>query len=618
MPDGSLAYGQRRHFTVDNLTQQWVWRIGLAAAVALGYFLAATLSVRLVLTPDGVPAFWPGAGLSAGVLIALGPRARWPVLAGVLVGTVAAHLIIKEPLWARPLGLCNWAEGLITAGLIQHYYGSGFNLVRLRQIIGLLAAAVAGTSVATIVGAVTYRLFRGPLAPMLEIWWHWFASDIVGIIAVAPLVIGLTAIVRRPSLLSEVTESTLALVALAVMTGLIILLPRELWETMFPLTWLFPILLWLAARRRPAFSAAGAFVVSVTIVWTTILGIGHFGDPNLPITDRVLGAQAAILIVAITAYVLAALFAERREIATRLQHERDNKLMNAEAIVAAIAHEVRQPLSGIVMNADAALRLLGKMPPDQDRVRENLERIVNAGNRASGVFDGIGALFRKADPQPIDVNGLILDVLESLRGEFEDHGVEVHTELMSKPIFVDGNRNQLQEVVINLVLNAIEAMNTVTGRSRVLRVKTEVGSVDTIVATVEDSGPGIDPEKLDGIFTAFVTTKSHGMGLGLAICRMIIEHHGGQLTASSDGKSGALFQFVLPVESRNNATARAAVREGSDMFKFIARANIAHFREKLADEQDETQRQNLLCLLAEEQAKLAALENDPPKKNKED
>jgi hypothetical protein len=160
------------------------------------------------------------------------------------------------------------------------------------------------------------------------------------------------------------------------------------------------------------------------------------------------------------------------------------------------------------------------------------------------------------------------------------------------------------------------------------------------VATVEDSGPGIDPEKLDGIFTAFVTTKSHGMGLGLAICRMIIEHHGGQLTASSDGKSGALFQFVLPhggqltassdgksgalfqfvlpVESRNNATARAAVREGSDMFKFIARANIAHFREKLADEQDETQRQNLLCLLAEEQAKLAALENDPPKKNKED
>src|SRR3974390_2587678 len=129
MPDGSLAYGQRQYLAVDDLTQQWVRGIGLAAAVALGYFLAATLSVRLVMTPDGVPAFWPGAGLSAGILIALGPRARWPVLAGVLVATIAAHLIIKDPLWGRPLGLCNWAEGLITAGLIQYYYPTGFNLV---------------------------------------------------------------------------------------------------------------------------------------------------------------------------------------------------------------------------------------------------------------------------------------------------------------------------------------------------------------------------------------------------------------------------------------------------------------------------------------------------------
>jgi hypothetical protein len=114
MPDGSLAYGQRRHFTVDDLTQQWVWRIGLAAAVALGYFLAAALSVRLVLTPDGVPAFWPGAGLSAGVLIALGPRARWPVLAGVLVGDCC------DPSYHQgaPLGS---SLGLMQLGRRTHY-----------------------------------------------------------------------------------------------------------------------------------------------------------------------------------------------------------------------------------------------------------------------------------------------------------------------------------------------------------------------------------------------------------------------------------------------------------------------------------------------------------------
>ena len=108
------------------------------------------------------------------------------------------------------------------------------------------------------------------------------------------------------------------------MTGFIIWLPHEFWETVFPITWLFPILLWLAACCRPAFSAAAAFVVSITIVWTTILGVGHFGDPSLPITDRVLGAQAGILVVALSAYVLAALFAERRESAARLTRERDN------------------------------------------------------------------------------------------------------------------------------------------------------------------------------------------------------------------------------------------------------------------------------------------------------
>jgi integral membrane sensor domain MASE1 len=121
---------------------------------------------------------------------------------------------------------------------------------------------------------------------MLNTWQHWFASDFVGIIAVAPLVIGLTAVVRRPSPRSEVIEGSLALVGLALMTGFIVSLPRELWETALPITWLFPILAWLAARYRPAFSAMGAFVFSITIVLTTILDIGHFGDPGARVRRR--------------------------------------------------------------------------------------------------------------------------------------------------------------------------------------------------------------------------------------------------------------------------------------------------------------------------------------------
>jgi integral membrane sensor domain MASE1 len=128
-----LAHDQRQRSTADDVTQRWVGSIGLAAAVGLAYFVAADFSVRLIVKPEGVAVFWPAAGISSGILIALGPRARWPVLAGVIVATVATHLIIKDPLWAGvALGLCNGAEALVTAGLIQHYFGAGFDLVRVR------------------------------------------------------------------------------------------------------------------------------------------------------------------------------------------------------------------------------------------------------------------------------------------------------------------------------------------------------------------------------------------------------------------------------------------------------------------------------------------------------
>ena len=155
MPQDLLAQGQLQHSATDGLTRQLVGGIGLAAAVGFGYFLVAAFSVRLVLQPEGVAVFWPAAGLSSGLLIALGRRARWPVLVGVIVATVATHLIIKDPLWAGvALGLCNGAEALITAGLIQHYFGADFRFARVRNVIGLLAAAVAGTSVSGIGGGI--------------------------------------------------------------------------------------------------------------------------------------------------------------------------------------------------------------------------------------------------------------------------------------------------------------------------------------------------------------------------------------------------------------------------------------------------------------------------------
>jgi signal transduction histidine kinase len=151
--------------------------------------------------------------------------------------------------------------------------------------------------------------------------------------------------------------------------------------------------------------------------------------------------------------------------------------------------------------------------------------------------------------EPVDVNEMILGALRSLRGELDVHGVTTRIELTSELPPVMGHSGQLQEVILNLLRNGIEAMDTVKGGNRVLRVQTAHNGRDAIAVAVEDTGPGIDPKKLDGIFDAFVTTKPQGMGLGLAICRMIIERHGGQLTASSNGNcGGALFQFVLPIK----------------------------------------------------------------------
>ena len=565
MLQGLLAERQRQHFAVGDLTRQWIGGIGLAAIVGVAYFLAAALSVRLLLEPEGVAVFWPAAGLSSGLLIVL-RRARWSVLAGVIVATIATHIIIRDPLWAGiSLGLCNGAEALITGGLIQYYFGPGFSLGRVRNIISLFAAAVAGTSASGVGGAVTYRLMRGPSAPMLETWQHWFASDAIGIIAAAPLVIGVARLVRRPSPRSEVIEGTSALVALAVITGLIVPLPHEPWDDVLPITWLFPVLLWLAARCRPAFSAMGAFMVSMTIVWTTVLGIGFFGDPSFPIAERVMGAQASILVVSLSAYVLAALFAERRDSAahltrsyTMLKRERDNKLMNAQAIVAAIAHEVRQPLTRITAGGSAAQRFLKMVPPEHGKAQTALEGIVNAGHRTSEVIDGFRALFAKSDQkqQLVDVNEIIREALESMSSELKDHHVEPRAELMSELPHVYGNRSQLQEVVSNLLVNAVEAMATTSDRNRVLRVRTALRGGNNAVVLVQDSGPGIDKDRLDDIFTAFVSTKPNGMGLGLGISRMIIDYHGGKLTASSDGKDGASFEFALPIASVDQDSTR--------------------------------------------------------------
>jgi signal transduction histidine kinase len=239
-----------------------------------------------------------------------------------------------------------------------------------------------------------------------------------------------------------------------------------------------------------------------------------------------------------------------------LQRERNNKLMNFEAVIASIAHQVRQPLYAIAANGRTAQEILGHTPPDLAEVGAALEDIVADSYRASEVFDSLRTLFGKVDQeaQSIDVNEIVVGVLQSLRDDLENHGVATQPELTSELPCVRGHGGQLREVIFNLIYNAIEAMGATMDQTRLLRVRTELRGSDAVAVTVHDSGPGIDPKQMDSIFDAFVTTKAHGTGLGLAICRNIIERHGGRLTASSDARNGASFQFVLPIKASDKAS----------------------------------------------------------------
>jgi PAS domain S-box-containing protein len=246
-----------------------------------------------------------------------------------------------------------------------------------------------------------------------------------------------------------------------------------------------------------------------------------------------------------------------RETILTLERERQNRLMNVEAIVASIAHEVRQPMAAITMNASAALRFFKRSPPDYNEVESALARIAKESHRADEVFEGIRVLFQQDEQatNPLDANEVTREALQSLRGELETQRVTVRTELAAELPLIRGHKSQLQQVIVNLVHNSIEAMGTITEGDRLLRVQTDHHASDSVIVAVEDTGPGIDPKLLNVIFEAFVTTKKKGMGLGLAICRRIIESHGGKLTAFSDGSSGARFQIVLPVAAEHTAAA---------------------------------------------------------------
>ena len=218
-------------------------------------------------------------------------------------------------------------------------------------------------------------------------------------------------------------------------------------------------------------------------------------------------------------------------------------------LTASIAHEVNQPLAAVIANADACLRWLDRSPPDLAAARRSVEWVVNDGNRASEVIRRVRALVSKTDIEKVqlDVNNVVREVIALVQGELSSHRVSLRTELAQALPTILGDRVQLQQVIINLVVNGIEAMEPVTDRQRELVIRSGRDETGRVLLSVTDCGVGISAENANRMFNAFFTTKFSGMGMGLSICRSIVEAHGGHLSVFGNKGHGATFQFVLPL-----------------------------------------------------------------------
>jgi signal transduction histidine kinase len=350
----------------------------------------------------------------------------------------------------------------------------------------------------------------------------------------------------------ETGRLLLGIVALAIVTGLYFWLGLSLVSAAF--TYLIVIVLLSLASTLPSLLALSFIAVGL---------LNYFFAP--PIFSLHIEYEEDIITIAaflITSFIITGLVRrvqiEEREHLQDAEKLRETQLLITHVdrlatmgqLAGSIAHEIRQPLTGIVTNAAAALRWLDHRPPNMEQIREGLNQIVKDGKHASDVMDSIRALIKKAPLQKrrFEINGAVLEVIALTHGEAVKNGVSVKAELADGLPLVQGDRVQVQQVVLNLIINAVEATKAISEGERQVLIGTAKDESRSVVVTVRDSGPGMAAATLDRLFQPFYTTKPNGLGLGLSICRSIVEAHCGRLWATSSAGCGAIFQFSLPVD----------------------------------------------------------------------
>ena len=524
-----------------------------------GYYVGGIVGLQFHFPPSGITVIWPSTAILLSALLLTPPRYWWMYLLAVVPAHLHLVISFQNPNPSVVVALCqvanNVVEAVLAALVVRHVIGAPPRFDSLHKMAAFILLVGIMTNAIACASAVSLFLLTGWA---VDFWLAWHQRVLAGtfpLITIPPLILlartGQLVRSQRTPLRSYAELGLLTTGLLAVGVPVLGWDPQGLGNLPGLLLAPLPLLLWAAVRL-----GTGGLSLSLLVVAGIALANGYFGRGPFQTQSsagNVLSLQIFLLAISIPLMLLAALVEERGRTeqslrATERELARVSRQTTVGAMAASIAHEINQPLSALVTNGSIGLRLLANADSDLDEVREVLKRMIDDGFRASNIISSIRAMFGKErrEKSLVSTRDLVSEVLALVRGELESHQVSLQLELHQDLPPVMGDRLQLQQVLLNLIMNAVEAMSSVEGRERSLLVKSELHGAGDLLITVEDSGPGIDPNDMNRIFDALFTTKSHGMGLGLSICQSIIASHGGRLWASARVPHGAVFYIQLP------------------------------------------------------------------------
>jgi len=541
------------------------------ALLAAAYWLMVRAGLLLVAQPEGVASIWPVSGLALAVLL-LNPKRRWSALLAVIFVTNAAGNLSGGNSLPVSLGfaLVNTLEPLLAAWVLIYFCGATITFGRAREIFALFGAAIFSNGVTALLGASVPALAFGAL--FWKTWQLWWTSDGLGMILIAPLIVTwfTSQVFFRSSSPRRLVEATLLILVLAAFSWLLFGPFTVAENPVLRNYMLFPILIWLAFRYSPRGMTSALVLLAVIAIWNILRGYGIFAFADQTVTEHLVALQLFLMVTVFSGLLLSAIITERRQAeenirelnATLEQHveERTQELRDAQKqlihqeklamlgrVAGSMGHELRNPL-GVISNAAYFLKMVQADAPE--KIKEYLNTIEREAHISAKIVADLLDFTRIESTQreSVSIPDLIRQTLERLPApDSVQVELDLPDNLPASELRAYADPQQVIQVLSNLVLNAYQAVSlTKDGK---LTIASDVQG-ETICIAVQDNGVGISPENAEKIFEPLFTTKTKGIGLGLAVCKKLIEANGGKIEVESDGVpgKGSIFTVWLPIQ----------------------------------------------------------------------